>query len=122
MAPMRRLIIALVLAAAATPAVAQSTFADIENLRVQQEAAARRSVALSNELTALESRLRTEQAVADLRVQREGVRIPELPYAPAVTPTPRASRSGASSKYPSIPDAALADSNRRVQAASQPRR
>jgi hypothetical protein len=122
MALMRSFLVALLFAAAATPAAAQSTFADLENLRVQQEDAARRSVALSNELMALESRLRTEQAIADLRLQRGGALLPELPYAPAVTPAPRTSSSGVSSKVPSIPDAALADSNRRVQAASQPRR
>ncbi len=117
MAPMRTLILGLVLAAAAGPAAAQSLYPDLDNLRTQQEAAARRAVAQENELNALESRLRTEQALTDLRAQSSAPRAPQLLYAPAVTPTP-----GAALKMPAIPDAALADSNRRVQAAAQPKR
>lgn len=114
---MRSLVLALSLAALATPALAQNTQFELDNLRAQQEAAARRAVAQTNELTALEGRLKTEQALSDLSAQRNPPRAPELRYAPAVTPAP-----GALAKLPSIPDAALADSNRRVQAASQPKR
>jgi len=117
MVSMRTLILALVLAAAASPAAAQLNQFEIDNLRAQQEAAARRAVAQTNELSTLEARLKTEQALSDLRDQRNPPRAPELRYAPAVTPAP-----GAMPRLPSIPDAALADSNRRVQAASQPRR
>ncbi|WP_293676792.1 hypothetical protein [uncultured Phenylobacterium sp.] len=116
---MRTVAVAFLLAAAA-PAAAQSTLADVENLRAQQEAAARRAVALSNELGALESRLRTEQAITDLRIQREGVRVPELPYTDVTTPS--STSAAVPRNLPSIPDAALADSNRRVRDASQPRR
>ena len=114
---MRSFILALSLAAVAAPALAQNTQLEIDNLRAQQEAAARRAVAQTNELTALEARLKTEQALSDLQAQRHPPRAPELLYAPMVTPAP-----GALPKLPSIPDAALAESNRRVQAASQPKR
>ena len=113
---MRSLILALALAAVAAPAAAQLNQFEIDNLRAQQEAAARRAVAQTNELTALEARLKSDQALYDLQVQRNPPRAPELLYAPATSPTPRALM-----KVPSIPDAALADSNRRVQAASQPK-
>lgn len=117
MAPMRMTLIALLLAAA-TPAMAQSTFGQIEELRAQQEAAARRAVAQANELTALEARLKTEQALSDLQTQRLlPPRAPELTYTPGAP-----GHAGATPRFPSIPDAALADSNRRVRAASQPKR
>lgn len=113
---MRTLPLALVLTALATSAAAQTvTQFELDNLRAQQEAAARRAVAQDNELSALQNRLQTEQAVTQLQIQRSlAPRLPEPVYgtpasaiAPAATP-----------KYPSIPDAALADSNRRVRAAS----
>ena len=115
MAPVRTLTVALSLAALAAPAFAQNTQFELDNLRAQQEAATRRAVAQDNELTALEGRLRTQQAVADLQAMRNPPRAPELAYAPAAyVPGP-----AATAKYPAIPDAALAESNRRVQAASQ---
>ena len=117
MVSMRAFILTLLLAAAASPAAAQYASPELDNLRIQQEAATRRAIAQANELTALEARLKTEQALSDLSAQRNPPRAPELRYAPAVTPAP-----GAMSRLPSIPDALLADSNRRVQAASQPKR
>ena len=119
MALMRWMIAGLMLAAA-TPAASQpaSQF-ELDSLRIQQEAAARRAVAQANELTALEARLRTEQAVSDLRLQREAPRLPQLTYVP---PAPSESPPAATPKYPSVPDALLADSNRRVRAASKPPR
>ena len=116
---MRELIIPSVfaLAAAATPAVAQVTQFQLEELRAQQQAAERRAIDQSNQHQALENRLRADQASADLTTQRAGARAPRLPYAdptvgaPALTP-----------KYPSMPDAALADSNKRVQDAARNRR
>lgn len=112
-----RWIIAGLLIVVAAPAAAQ-TFFELENLRAQQEAAARRAVAQSNELMALEARLRTEQAVSDLRLQRDAPRLPELPYVPPSSET----AATAPPKYPSVPDALLADSNRRVREASRPPR
>ena len=115
-----RWMIAGLMLATATPAASQpaSQF-ELDSLRIQQEAAARRAVAQANELTALEARLRTEQAVSDLRLQREAPRLPELTYAP---PASSAVPRSATLKYPSVPDALLADSNRRVREASKPPR
>lgn len=114
MEPMRTLILTLCLAVT-TPAAAQS-YTDLENLRAQQEAAARRAVEQENRLSALDARLRTDQALSDLQASRHPPAAPELRYAPVVTPAPRATPN-----YPSIPDAALADSNKRVQAVSKPK-
>ena len=113
-----RVLILCLLAAGATPAAAQPGQFEIDALRVQQEAAARRAVAEDNQLTALEARLATEQALADLQAQRSPPRLPQPPY-PLPPPS---SQVVAAPTFPSIPDAALADSNRRVGEASQPRR
>ena len=118
MEPMRTFILGLSLAALAAPAFAQNTQLELDNLRAQQEAAARRAVAQDNELSALQNRLQTEQAVTQLQIQRQ--LMPRLPD-PVYGATPTASASAAAPKYPAIPDAALADSNARVRAASQPR-
>jgi hypothetical protein len=113
-----RWIIAGLLIALAAPAAAQPPYYDIDNLRAQQEAAARSAVARTNELSTLETRLRTEQALSDLRLQSVAPRLPYLPYeAPASSGPP-----AATPKYPSVPDAMLADSNRRVREASRPAR
>ena len=121
MEPMRTFIIFLALAALATPAAAQSTASEIDNLRAQQEAAARRAVAQENELGALQNRLQTQQAVTQLEIQRSlAPRLPDLVYGPAASAS--SGTPAATPKYPAIPDAALADSNRRVRAASQPPR
>jgi hypothetical protein len=119
MEPMRTLIIAFALVALAGPAAAQYPAYEIDNLRAQQEAAARRAIAQDNELSALQNRLQTEQAVTQLQTQRLlPPRLPDLRYVPSSSgPAPAATL-----KYPVIPDAALADSNRRVRAASQPPR
>jgi hypothetical protein len=119
--PFASLVIAgVVIAAAATGAAAQvppPTQMQLDDLRARQEAAERQAVARSNELMALEARLRADQAVADLQAQRAP------PPAPALRYEPQASTGRASvGKYPSVPDAALADSNRRVQAAAGDRR
>lgn len=116
---MRWMIAALTLAAA-TPAASQAASQfELDSLRIQQEAFARRAVAQANELTALEARLRTEQAVSDLRLQREAPRLPDLAYAP---PAASGTSPSATPKYPSVPAALLADSNRRVREASKPPR
>ena len=116
---MRELMILGVFAitAAATPAVAQVTQFQLEELRAQQQAAERRAIDQSNQLQALENRLRADQASADLAAQRAGPRVPRLPYA-----DPTVGASLVTPKYPSMPDAVLADSNRRVQDAARNRR
>lgn len=117
---MRALIAVLALTAAA-PAAAQDigmTQSQIDDLRMQQQLAQQRAVAQHNEMFALETRLRTEQAILDLQLQRAlPARVPELPY-PVAVPTGRIDTS----RLPSIPDAALAASNRRVQEAVKNRR
>ncbi|WP_296599377.1 hypothetical protein [Phenylobacterium sp.] len=110
------LLAALAAPASAQPAVQQQ---QLDDLRMQQQAAERRAVDQANQLQALDARLRADQAVADLSVQRSGVRIPALPYGDP-TLAPKASASAPA--YPSVPDAALADSNKRVQDAARSRR
>jgi len=112
-----RTLIALIALATASAAAAQplTQQLQLDELRMQQEAAQRRAIDQSNQLMALEARLRAEQATADL--QRGAPRAPGLRYEPA-----RRSAPSAAAKYPSIPDAALADSNRRVQEAAKNRR
>ena len=114
---MRALIAVIALTAAAAPAAAQ-TSSQIADLQMQQQLAQQRAVALHNELFTLETRMRTEQAILDLQLQRAlPARVPELPYPVAA---PRGTID--TSKLPSIPDAALAASNRRVQDAAKNRR
>lgn len=112
MVSMRVALSAAVLTAAATAAAAQPTLQlQLDDLRVQQEAAQRRAVDQSNQLMALDARLRAEQASADL--QRRAAPVPELRYEPSTRGT-----ATTSARFPSIPDSALADSNRRVQDAA----
>ena len=121
MGSMRTLLISVVLTAAAAPAAAQFVApADLDMLRMQQEQAQRRAIDQANQLEALSARQRADSADLDLRLQRGDVgprQAPTLRYEP-----PARTAAGASSRYPSIPDAALADSNRRVQAAAANRR
>ena len=74
-------------------------------------------MARSNELMALEARLRAEQAMADVQAQRTPPAVPSLRYEP-----PLSGASPSTARYPSVPDAALSDSNRRVRAAAANRR
>lgn len=107
-----RFAIAVALLTCAVPAAAQPPFNDADALRAQQEAAQRRAIDQANQIQALEARLQAEQAIADLRSAQA------LVILPAVQPDPKAPlAAGTPPGYPSIPDAVLADSNRRVQAA-----
>jgi len=115
---MRKLVALSVLAlGAATPSAAQVTQFQLEDLRVQQQAAERRAIDQANQLQALETRLRADQASADLAAQRAGAHVPRLLY-----PDPTVGASAVTPKYPSMPDAALAASNKRVQDAARNRR
>jgi hypothetical protein len=103
----------------AGPAAAQTDpLANIrqQELLAQQQMIQQRSIAVENQLNALDARLRAEQSLADLRAQAA----PPLPIPsdPALTPTPPAPAGG----YASIPDDRLAASNARVRAASGNRR
>lgn len=113
-----RILIAIGLLALAPPALGQQTQFQIDELRAQQQAAERRAIDQSNQIQALEARLRADQASAELAAQRAGPRVPLLPYGDP-TMTSGATRSPS---YPSVPDAVLADSNRRVQDAARNRR
>lgn len=99
---------------AATPAAAQFNPFQLDELRAQQQAADRRAIDQANQLQALEARLRADQASADLAVQRAGAHVPARPYGDptlGAAPAPPV-------KYPSMPDAALAESNKRVRDAA----
>lgn len=108
---------ALLALSVAAPAAAQplSSQFQLDELRAQQEATQRRMIDQSNQLMALEARLRAEQGAADL--QRSAPRVPELRYEPSLS-----GAAATAPAYPSISDAALAESNRRVQAAARNRR
>ncbi len=114
---MRLPIAALLALSVAAPAAAQplSSQFQLDELRAQQEAAQRRLIDQSNQLMALEARLRAEQGAADL--QRSAPRVSELRYEPSVR-----AAAVVTPAFPSISDAALAESNRRVQAAAGNRR
>jgi hypothetical protein len=112
-----RAFIVIALLTAASPAAAQLSQFQLDDLRARQEAAERRAIDQSNQLMALEARQRAADASLDLQIQRGGVRAPELRYEPLAR-----APSTATPKFPSIPDAALADSNRRVQDAAKNRR
>jgi hypothetical protein len=108
---------AVLLGFAASPAAAQTPSILLDDLRAQQQEAQRRAIDQSNQLMALEARLRAEQAAADL--QRPAPAVPELRYKPAAGSgfTPAIPPG-----YPSIPESMLADSNKRVREAAKERR
>jgi type IV secretory pathway VirJ component len=122
---MRASLILLVLAPAAlglaAPATAQP-FRDLELARdAQAQAAAvaarNRDIALSNELSNLQARLQTDEALNHLQAQRISPPVPMTPFDPKAPP-PKIDLS----QMASIPDAALAQSNARVRAAADNRR
>ena len=115
---MRTPILILALVAAAPAGAQPATQFELDALRAQQEAAQRRAIDQSNQFMALENRLRTEQAVQDQQAARAGQPLPELRY----DPSPGLAPAAKTPAYPSTPDAALADSNRRVQDAVERRR
>jgi hypothetical protein len=116
MSLLRAFVLGLIVAAIAATAAAQTLNQfEIDNLRAQQQAAQQRAIAQSNEQMALEARLRADQAVANLQAPQP--RVPQMIYQPANSAAPVAA-----AKYPSVPDAVLADSNKRVQDAAANRR
>lgn len=121
MTSMRALLLMLAFGAAA-PAAAQDfgqaaaiNQLRLDELRAQQQLLQQQQVAQHNELVAMEARLRTEQHAARIQAERAPVRLPQLPY-------PAAAGNIDTSNLPSIPDKALADSDRRVREISQNRR
>lgn len=119
MPPMRGVL--LILALAASPAAAQVVGPidqmQLDALRMQQENAGRRLIDQQNQLMAAEAQARADRAVLELRLERDlPVRLP----APVAAPLPRT--ADAPGTFPSIPDAALAESNRRIRDATRDRR
>lgn len=115
------LILTVLLAGAAGPALAQS-YLGLSQLRDAQAAAAAqdartRDIAITNDLSRLDARLQADQALANLRAG--GL----TPTVPTVTLGPNARPPVVDvSKLASIPDAALAQSNAAVRAAADNRR
>ena len=112
---MRALIASLSLLAA--PASAQGADAaslnpQIVQMQAEQQLARMREVATANELMALEARLRADDAVRLMQAARSPVTMPALPYPDAGLGLTAAHDIASP---PSIPDTAMADSNRRVQ-------
>ncbi len=124
-----RVLAALAALALASPAAAQAITnlpsnpalqMQLYDLQSQAELARQRDVAMRNELTALESRIQTENGLATVRAQAY---IPRLPSVDAYRTSPSSPLPNIdTSKLASIPDAALAASNKRVQEAAQNRR
>lgn len=113
-----RFLLSLALLAASGPAFAQTDhqiLAREQELMVQQQMLQQRSIALENQLSAMEARVRTEQALSDLRVQQltPPIRLPQVPANPPII---------VQGGFASVPDDRLADSNRRVREASGNRR
>ena len=118
---MRILIAALTSMMLAAPALAQDYLAltqahDAE--RVAAEAAARqRDIAITNELSVLQARVQSEQALSDIAALRARPALPTVVLDPKAAP-PKIDLS----KLASIPDATLADSNAKVRAAADNKR
>lgn len=117
-------LVAFALLATAAPAGAQGldplNQAQLQDLRMQQEAFQRRAIDQANQLEAAAARQRAETATLDLQLQRGDVgprQAPGLRYEP-----PARSAAASLGKYPSMPDAVLADSNKKVQDAARNRR
>ena len=119
---MRAALILLALAAAA-PAAAQQVFVpslQLDALRLEQEATQRRMIDQQNQLMAAEAKARADQAALQLQLQRDlPVKPPELRPDPTVAV---GAGTAATPHYPTTPDAALADSNRKVRDAARNRR
>lgn len=85
--------------------------------RTQQEMLRQQMVQQQNQMMALEAQIRAQQAIQDVRAQSQSVRLPPVDTTPG-----RALPHIDTSKLASIPDSALADSNRKVLDAANNRR
>jgi hypothetical protein len=120
-----RLALLIFAAAVATPALAQpvpplppsTTSIQAEELWAQQQMARQQQIALQNQLMALEAQVRTEQSIAQVQAQRITPRLP-LPDVGRGGPLPSIDTGALAS----IPDSALAASNKRVLDAAGNRR
>lgn len=111
---------AVIVALVAGPVAAQDLYAveRAAELRAEQQMANQRAVALENQLSALEARIRTEEGLRTLREQAARPYLPgsDQPYGahpPAV---------GDTGALATIPDDRLAASNARVREAAANRR
>jgi hypothetical protein len=115
---MRPIVLAVILFAIAPAAWAQDPLLYQRDFEVQTQlqAARQREVDLQNQLTVLDARVRTEQAIRDQESLRNApaVRIPSDPAARQAPIDP--------GKLAAIPDDRLAASNARVRAAARNRR
>lgn len=117
---MRALIIPL-LAALATPAVAQPlrdlTLAQDAQRTAEARAARTRDIAVTNDLATREAGDRTDRALSNIAAARVSPPVPTVAFNPGAPP-PKIDPS----QMVQIPDAALAASNARVRAAAGNRR
>lgn len=119
--------LAALILTSATPALAQlapiplpppnPNTPQYQELWAQQEMMRQQQIALQNQLTALEAQVRTEQAIAATQAQRVNPRLP-LPEVSRGGPLPSIDTGALAS----IPDSALAESNKRVLDAAGNRR
>jgi len=118
---MMRVLILLAAFAAAAPAAAQDwsalTYARDGERAAAQQAARQRDIAITNELSRLQTQAQTTQTLSDLAAARVTPTVPTVPFN-AKAPPPKLDAS----KLAQIPDAVLADSNAKVLAASENRR
>lgn len=105
----------------ATPAFAQVTPQPItpqdNAAMVQQEMTRQQLIQQQNQLMALEAQIRAQQAIQDLQALKVSPRLP-LPQVGAGGPLPQIDTG----QFASIPDATLADSNKKVLDAANNRR
>jgi len=106
----------------AAPAAAQTPFqtspfaAPSPDVLIQQEQLRQQLIQQQSQIIVLESQLRTEQALRDIRAQVAPVQL--SPVTPSVGPAPTIRGEDLAS----IPDSVLAQSNRRVREAAENRR
>jgi hypothetical protein len=116
-----RVLIAVLVLAAATPAAAQPYRGLTQSLDAQNAAAAQaaraRDIAQTNELAALRARLQADETLATVAAGRVSPSVPTVPFNPKA-PAPVIEMS----QLAQIPDATLAASNARAVAASENRR
>lgn len=117
---MLRAVILLGALAAAAPAAAQLNqnliYTQEAERRAAEEAARQRDIAITNELSRLQSQAQTNQALSGLAASRVSPVVPPI----VVSRTGRAPHINPR-QYAQIPDAALADSNAKVRAAAKNR-
>ena len=118
----RALLLLAVAVLTAAPAAAQD-YRALDQARdadafAAEMAARARDVALTNERFALDARIRTEQALGELARAAARPALAPTPIAPLGAPLPMIDTG----RLADIPDAALAQSNARVRAASANRR